>query len=262
MKYKFDKKEHVHTLNGKPLTGTSSVINVLSKPLTYWASGLACECFGWLNPKKHENDAVQNALRSGFEMVKALDLDSYASLLDRAYRAHATKLKEAAATGTDLHAELERFVKWSMGKDVVKVGVFDPKIHPFIDWANLNVKRFIASEAHCYSERLWVGGIVDAVAELNDGSYAVIDFKSSKEAYPGQFIQAAGYAIQIMENGLFSEDGKHSKKLDKNIASLIVVPFGATKVEPYIRNNVDEYSKAFESVVGLYRLLGMEYEKS
>ncbi len=256
MKYKFDLENHVHSLDGRPLTGTSSVINVLSKPLTYWASGLACECFGWLNPKKHDNDAVQNALREGFDMVKALDLDSYAKLLDRAYRAHATKLKEAAGTGTDLHAELERFVKSRMGKN--KETVFDPKIQPFIDWSDANVKRFIASEAHCYSERLWCGGIVDAIAELKDGTYAVIDFKSSKEAYVSQFIQAAGYAIQIMENGLFSENGKHSKNLDAPIVSLIVIPFGAEKVEPSIRNNVDEYSKGFEQAVGLYRLLGME----
>ena len=48
MIYKFDDKNHLHTLNGKALTGTSSIGNVLAKPLTWWASGLAVSKLGWI----------------------------------------------------------------------------------------------------------------------------------------------------------------------------------------------------------------------
>ena len=60
-----------------------------------------------------------------------------------------------------------------------------------------HVEQFLLSEAHCYSERLWVGGITDCVARMKNGKLAVIDFKSSKDAYYGQFVQVAGYALQL-----------------------------------------------------------------
>ena len=131
-------------------------------------------------------------------------------------------------------------------------------IMPFVIWSNKNVKKYEYSEAHCFDEELWVGGISDAGAELKDGSYAVIDFKSSKEAYTNQFIQAAGYALQIDKNGLWSKDGKMNKKLDKPINALIIVPFGAEEIKPEIRYVISEYRKGFEWCVGLYRLLGLD----
>jgi len=256
MKYKFSKENHLHTLNGKPLTGTSSIVSVLAKPLTYWASGLAVAEFGWLNPKKFSPEECQKALQEKFKMVKGLSDIQYGKLLDKAYRAHATNLKKTAKAGTDLHAELERFVKSEMGKN--KENHFDKQIQPYIDWSKKNVKKYIASEAHCYSEKLWVGGIFDAMAELNDGNVAIIDFKSSRDAYPSQFLQSAGYVIQVEENGLFSQGGEHNKKIDQKITQLIIVPFGAEKVEPKIRNNIGDYKKGFEASVVLYRLLGLE----
>lgn len=256
MKYEFNNKEHLHLLDDQPLTGTSSIGNVLAKPLTWWASGLACEKFGWLNPKKHTPESVKTALQEGWERVKGLSLEAYEKLLGEAYKAHSVKLKDSAEAGTDLHAELEDYVKAMMKLKPIRK--YNEKIQPFIDWADENVKEFLCSEAHCFDEELWVGGITDCVAELNDGKLAVIDFKSSKEAYTNQFIQAAGYAIQADRNGLFSEDGNHSKKLEKPIELLIVVPFGATKIIPNIKNNIEDYKTGFRHCVGLYRLLGLD----
>src|SRR3990167_3478811 len=259
MKYQLigENGQHLHTLDGKPLTGTSSVEAVLSKPLTWWASGLAVSKFGWLNPKKHTPEECAVACEEGFERVRNLERDDYAKLLDEAYRAHSVKLKDSAKSGTDLHAELEKWVKYRMGI-IKESGKISDKITPFVLWAEDNVKRFLWSEAHCFDSDLWVGGISDAGAELNDGAYAVIDFKSSKEAYMNQFIQAAGYALQIDKNGLWSKDGKMNKKLDKPINALIIVPFGAEEIKPEIRYVISEYRKGFEWCVGLYRLLGLD----
>jgi hypothetical protein len=268
MNYKFDSKIHLHLLDGKPLTGTSSIGDVLAKPLTWWASGLACKELGWLNPKlSSKEDRLSNA-KAMLATFPTMTAESYLDLLDRAYKAHSVKLKDSAKSGTDLHAELERYVKYVMRTskedyeplfDGMK---FDSKIKLFIEWAENNVKHFIASEAHCFDEELWVGGIVDCVAELNDGKIAVIDFKSAKEAYPTHFLQTAGYTIQIEKNGLFSEDGEHSKTLNKPIEVLIVVPFGAEKVEPQIRLDVESYKSGFRSAVNLYRLLGLEKQNA
>jgi hypothetical protein len=257
-KYCFDKKQHLHTLDGKALTGTSSVIAVLSKPLTYWAAGLAVEKFGWLNPKKFAKEECERKAFETQELIKVLEHEDYLKLLDEAYRAHAVKLDDTATKGKDLHSELERWVKSQMGKN--KENHFDPKIQPFIDWAKENVKKFIASEANTYSEKLWVGGVIDCVAEMKDGTLAIIDFKSSKEAYPNQLIQVAGYALQAEESGLFDETGKHNKKLDKPIETIIIVPFGGDPITPAVRKNISEWKQGFEWVVGLYRILG--YEKN
>ena len=116
MNYRFDKKEHLHFLGDRPLTGTSSVENILSKPLTWWAAGLAVSKFGWLNPKKHTPEECAVACEEAFERIKNLERDEYAALLNEAYRAHSVKLKDSAKAGVDLHKILERFVKAEMRK--------------------------------------------------------------------------------------------------------------------------------------------------
>lgn len=266
--YKFDSEKHLHTLNTIALTGTSSVVDVLAKPLTWWASGLAVGKLGWTKAtdwKTLKTDEAKEAdlkrrlevAEPALDMIKGMDSVSYLKLLDEAYKAHSVKLDKSAKAGTDLHAELEMYVKWKMGKnlEVGTVMQFEPKIQPFIDWADKNVKKFLWSEAHCYSEKLWCGGISDAGAELNDGTIAIIDFKSAKDAYTGHFIQCAGYAIEIEENGLFDSTGTHTKKIDGTIGALVVVPFGAKEVYPVIMRDVDAHKKAFEAAVVLYRLM-------
>lgn len=261
-RYKFDETNHLHLFNQngewKPLTGTSSIGNVLAKPLTWWASGLAVMKFGWLDPKKNTPKNVKSALTEGYKRVMTLSLSDYAKLLGEAYKAHSVRLKDTAIAGIDLHAELERFIKSEMGKK--KETDFDSKITPYIVWSKKNIKRYIASEVHCFDEspNMFVGGITDSVAELMDGKLAVIDFKSSKEAYTNQFIQAAGYALQINKNGLWDVNGTKNLMLEKPIEVLIVVPFGAEIVEPVIRYDVESYQQGFKNCVQLYRLLGMD----
>lgn len=268
MKYLFDDSKHLHTLDGIALTGTSSVMDVIAKPLTWWASGLAVKEFGCVDPKvltkikggkatKKETAAHFSSLETKLSEIRVMNIDSYSELVDKAYRAHTVKLADSAQAGTDLHAVLENWIKFKMGKNAEPH--FDAetieKIKPFTDWAESNVKEFVWSEANCYSERLFVGGISDAGAILNDGTLAVIDFKSAKEAYKSHFCQAAGYAIEIEENGLFSANGQHAKKIEQKVCALIVVPFGAKTVLPVIMRDVDEFKKAFEAAVVLYRLL-------
>lgn len=127
-------------------------------------------------------------------------------------------------------------------------------ILPFIEWAKTNVKQFIWSEAHCYSERLWTGGITDVGAELIDGTLAIIDFKSNKEVYASHFIQIAGYDLEIQENGIYDSTGTANKKVG-TIGAYIVVPFGAKKVVPVVERDIEKYKRGFEACVSLYRLI-------
>jgi len=255
MRYQFNEKLHLHLLDDKPLTGTSSVEDVLSKNLVWWAAELAAvECL-------ESGEKIETIRQEYEEAAKSKDKKSAIDALQKKYPifktaryAHYQSKNKSAKKGVNLHEELEAFVKGEMG--IIKKREYDPKIQPFIEWAKENVKRFLYSEAHCFDEELWVGGISDAGAELMDGKYAVIDFKSSKEVYTNQFIQTAGYATQIDKNGLWDKNGEVNKKLDK-IEALIVVPFGAEIIKPDIRFNVDDYKQGFEWCVGLYRLLGL-----
>ena len=252
--YHFDEENHLHTLNGTPLTRTSSVIDVLAKPLTWWASGKAVEKLGWLNPKKSsEEERIKNA-EPILGIIKGMETGDYLKLLDKAYSAHKDSLDKSAKKGTDLHAELEKYVKSEMGIWNHQIKDLDKRILPFVEWSKKNIDEFLFSEAHTYSERLWTGGIVDAGAKLKDGSVAIIDFKSSKEAYTGQFIQAGGYALEVEESGVFDNKGEKNKKIEP-ITKLIIVPFGADPVLPVVMSNVQAYKDGFESAVKLYRLI-------
>jgi hypothetical protein len=252
MTYNFNEVKHIHSLDGKPLMGASTVVSVLAKPLTWWASGLAVAKFGWLNPKKNSPEAVEKALKAGWKTVTKLPLEAYEQLLAEAYKAHSVKLADTAEAGTDLHAELERYVKNTMNN---VMATYDEKIYPFIEWSTKNVKKFLYSEAHSYDEETWTGGISDAGAELNNGQIAVFDFKSSAEAYKNQAVQAGGYALQIDKNGLWNAEGTKNKKLDKPIDVIYIVPFGAKKIEPVLFADVPSYKEAFKAAVVLHKLL-------
>lgn len=264
MRYQFVDKEHAHFLDGKRLTGTSSVTGVLAKPLTWWASGKAVEKLGWMNPKYNDDKKRLEHVQPYFDKVQQFGQMpngemEYLKLLDTAYRSHFDDNKETKKAGTDLHAELEMFVKASIEVDGIATYMGSPSdsLISFAKWSVANVKRFIASEAHSYNEELWVGGIMDAVAELKDGGIAVIDFKSAKDAYVDHFIQVGGYATQVEKNGLFTKDGKqvHEPML---VDELIVIPFGAKEFKVERRNNTTDYKEGFRHAVALYRLMGLE----
>lgn len=264
------KANHIHQIfdkgEWKNLIGTSTVLGVLAKPLTWWASGLAVSELGWVKagdwkllktPELKEADLKRRIAHTlpVFEEIKGLTVEEYIKKLDKAYKAHSVKLDSSAEKGKDLHAELERYVRDHM--EGIE-GEYDEEIQPFIEWAEVNVKRFLWSELHCYSKTHWIGGITDAGAELKNGEIAIIDFKSSKEAYPSQFLQIGGYDIQLSENGGFTKTGDKVFALEKPVSQYIVVPFGAETPVPVVVTDVETHKRIFLHVLEVYRwtLLG------
>jgi hypothetical protein len=277
MNYKFDKENHLHSLDDKPLLGTSTVVGVISKPLTWWASGLAVAKLGWIKPltayskpkptkeqiAANEKDRLIAAEFKLEELVKMHtdnEPEKYLALLDKAYRAHAEKLETSADKGTDMHAELEGYVKLMIAEHRGEpITFFDGFHHPavklFAAWAVKNVKKFLVSEGHCYSEQLWTGGICDLLFEDLEGRLGIMDFKSSKEAYLSQFFQIAGYDIAISENGLFDENGQLLYKVDRDIGYYAVFPFGMEKPQPQFHYDTAGARKGFEAATVLHKLI-------
>ena len=265
-RYSFDKEKHIHLLNNKPLYGTTTVLSVIAKPLTWWASGLAVKelsgiedtsIFTKMKNRKATPDEIANAkdsVKLWLDDHKDMDVDTYLPLLDKAYRAHSIRLEETAQAGTDLHYELERYVE-DMINGSSSFLDYDEKIRPFIGWASTNVKRFLWSEGYCYSERLWVGGICDVGVELNNGQIGIMDFKSAKAVYPSHYFQDAGYDILISENGIHDINGKRIYMPDRPFDFYSVVPFGAKEVIPQFNYDLDGCKNAFVASLNLYKEL-------
>jgi hypothetical protein len=269
MDYKFvdEKREHLHTLDGKPLIGTSTACGIIGKDgaLAWWAAELAAV-------EALSTEAFYPELRGEFQAVKALpDVKERKAAMDALQKkypafkaarfAHYNAKNDAADKGVDMHAELEQYVKACIennkGVPVPTGGAIEHKaVKAFAAWAVEHVERFLLSEAHCYSERLWVGGITDCVAKMKDGRLAVIDFKSSKDAYYGQFVQAGGYALLLEEKGAFTAEGKPIITMMSpvhKITALYVVPFGSSDPTPREHLDVEGRKQNFEAAVHLYK---------
>lgn len=264
--YKFDKVRHYHSYEGRPLVGTSGVVNVVAKPLNWWVSGLAVQVLGIPDPK------VLTKIKNGkanptevTELMKALSIkksliagmtdQEYFKLLDSAYRAHQTTLSDKAEEGTDLHAELERFVKDQIEGITEPIKKYHPRITPFIIWYNQNVKEPLWSETHCYSTTHWLGGISDFGFIDKQGLIGIMDFKSSKTAYPTQFWQCAGYDIQITENGGHSSSGDKIFTLPAPINYYAIFPFGAENPAPIFEFDTEGCKAAFLACLLLHNKL-------
>lgn len=264
--YQFDPKRHCHTLESRPLVGTSSVLSILQKPLCFWASGLAVREFGCPDPKvltKIKNGTATEKERVSLELAateklleyRQMDSKAYMRLLDRAYRAHQTTLADKADAGTDLHSDCERFIKDEMQSKGAEAGSYPEKIRPLIDWSRQNVKRYHWSEGHCYSKTHWIGGISDAGYERSDGTLGILDFKSSRQVFVSQYVQLAGYDLQIAENGIFTANGERLAEPIKGISEYAVFPFGATEPAPSFYSGTEAMKQGFLSALYLYKLL-------
>lgn len=250
-KYRFDPDIHAHYLDDKCLMGTSTVCGVLGKPLSWWASGKAVELLGWTNKNVEKNIKRRILTCTPYlQTIKSMTATQYLELLDLAYANHQTSLKKSAVKGTDLHAELEKWVKSVMeGNEIEPI----EQIMPFVSWCKQYVKRFLFSELHTYSEVLWLGGIADCGVEMTNGDYGIIDFKSAKDAYFEHYLQCAGYVIQLEENGGFTATGDKIFTLDKPIEFMAVCPFGSKDIVPRTRHNVAEFKESFKATVQIYK---------
>jgi hypothetical protein len=273
-RYRFDAENHVHLLDGRPLVGTSRVGNVLAKPLAWYGSGKAVEVFGCPNPKvltkiknrkatAEEKQAHEDAMKLALSVVKNMTVEEYSVMVDTAYRAHDTYMRQRAKGGTETHAECEAFIKSEMDKTdatIIPATAYDEKIRLFIEWSRENVKRWLWSEGHCYSEKYWIGGICDAGYEKLDGTLGILDFKSTKEAYVPQFWQCAGYDIQIKENGVLDKDG--NLILDPSsvwaFSEYCIFAFGGDTPKPYFFSDPKGAKEAFLATLLIYNKLPQE----
>jgi hypothetical protein len=199
--YGFDKKNHIHLLDGKPLHGVTTVLgDIIAKGdgIIQWAWKLGREGKDW----KEQRDG-------------------------------------AGTKGTDIHLEVERYVRGCMdGTDVS----YDRSIKQFVDWSVASDVKFLASEKNVYSKELWVGGICDLILEI-DGKRYIGDVKTSKSIYWSQFLQMGAYQLCLEEMGEKPFDGSVIIRMGKD-----------GSFETQMSLNTDRDKQGFIHALELYKI--------
>lgn len=218
--YVFDEKAHLHTLEGKPLTGVTTVLGVIAKPaLIQWAANTAIEYV----------KANLEALRLGDNNV-----------LIEAKTAHNKKKEAAGEWGTTFHSKAEAYINLCIEKGSV-LPYEDEDIKKFVVWSIENNVKFLSSEKHLYSREWWVGGIADIICEI-DGKRYIGDIKTSSGIYPEAIVQTCAYAKMAQEMGEKDFDGVIIINCDKR---------GGFKTQSF--HDIPQGIKVFESALNIYR---------
>lgn len=213
--FHFSEEAHLYVLDGKPLTGVTTILGVIAKPaLIQWSADEAVKFLGWMNPKYESPEKIAESVKAKLSEIKELDEQGFLTLLSDARVQHAKRKKDAASTGTDSHSAVEEIVKKAI-VTVVNGGKLDKTldysntesktvetvVNSFIKWAVDNDITFLESEKRLYSKKHWYAGTCDLVF-LKDGKKFVGDIKTSSGIYGREyFFQMAGYQIALEEQG-------------------------------------------------------------
>lgn len=118
------------------------------------------------------------------------------------------EIVRAAETGTYAHALIDHEVK---GVEVdVDTSHFTPEqfeqvercMSAFRKWWKAYDVEIADTEVRLVSESMQYGGTFDAVGRVS-GTFALIDWKTSKAIYSDYLVQLAGYCLLIEESGMF-----------------------------------------------------------
>lgn len=227
MAYRFNKEKHLHQIEvegvWKNLTGCTTVLNVVAKPnLIQWAADMAVGNFGWI--KAHEWQEVNGKLKKiavpkdkrlklameGLKKITVMDQERFLEALDAARVAHSKRKERSGTYGTRTHDEISKVIIDGMQNNDGHVRPEEAtsenvSVKNFVSWASKNMVRFLETEKNIYSERLWIGGIVDFVCEI-DGKVWIGDIKTSGSGiYPENFWQMAGYHLMLTDMGFYPQ---------------------------------------------------------
>lgn len=238
--FHFDAAKHRYTLDGRDMTGCTTILGVIAKPaLIQWAANEAVKY-----AKEHISERF-TAVGAALYYKQAIGIAEI--VLDEAKTAHAKKRDKAADQGTDTHAEVEAYVKLSItqfGGGAATGVVYPSSIAPFVNWALANNVRFVSSEQQFYSRSLFVAGTCDLIFEMAGKRY-LADIKTFKKLWDRTpFFQMAGYGLMAVEMGEKPFDGYVVLNLPKEGG-----------FEDYWSYDVEGDTEGFLAAVKLYRAI-------
>lgn len=236
-RFTFEEKTHSYKLDGKRLTGVTTIIGVLDKPaLVAWSANCVADC-------------LEEHLTKG-ETITFKEIDE-------ARTAWAKKRDKAGDTGTRIHNAIEEYVKSkinSQPEPILELTEGELKMfEKFKEWEKENDVKFLLSEQKLYSEKYWFAGTVDLVVEIKGKKY-IADIKTAKDIYTTNYIQMAGYHIALEELGKIKDlEGYIVINLPKDLKAN-----GEAKFKEKRIYNTEDFKKAFLNCLELYKFLNKE----
>lgn len=238
--FKFEEGKHRYTLDGKPLTGVTTILQVIAKPaLIQWSADMAC---GFIRDWAEKNTGASGDT----------PFDELILALAEARLAHRKRKEAAGDIGTDAHKEIEYLVIDAIKNNdgLTRLipnnndnGQVRKMVDNFLTWATENKVKFLESEKRLYSKEHWYAGTVDLVFEM-DGKRYIGDVKTSSAIYNEHFYQMAAYDICLQEMGQEKVDGYIVINLKKD---------GTMDLK--MAQNVEINKQAFLHALGLYRII-------
>lgn len=237
-RFQFKESNHSYTLDGKKLTGVTTIIGVLDKPaLVSWSANTAVD---YIKEKGEDFGFEDESI-----IVKKEELEN-------ARKAWCKKRDNAGDVGTMCHAWIEEYAKSKINSTE-----YSPKyeneqvekmVEKFIKWSEENNIKFLLSEQKLYSEKYWYAGTVDLLIE-REGKKYIADIKTAKDIYQTNFIQMAGYHIALEELGKVQDLAGYTvinipKELDKK---------GNAKIKVRTLYKTQQHKNAFLNCLDLYR---------
>lgn len=205
----FDEAKHYYYLDGKKLSGVTTVLGVIAKPqLIPWSAGVAVDYI--------DGFVKEVAVHADWDAM--LNDGTWDKITKEARTAYAKKRDDAASKGTDTHALIEDLIKEAISVDgylTVSRPPENKQIGYFIDWAVMNQVKFLCSEKKLHSRSMWLAGTADFTCEI-DGKRYVGDIKTGKAIYPTYFVQTAAYRAMLEESGEESYHGSVIVNLPKD----------------------------------------------
>jgi len=170
-----------------------------------------------------------------------------------ARQAHKRSLNEASSLGTDVHGEVEEYIKKCIANGGKLAGVVfhgSEQAQLFMKWAEEEGVEFLASEKVVYSKRLWTAGTLDFLCRTK-GKLFVGDVKTSNWISPKHFLQCGAYA-EFWEEMSYTRD-------ERRIQGIVIVNLprsGGIKVvtNDNVGMSVDNLKRGFEDVVRLVKM--------
>jgi len=240
--FQFDEESHSYFMDGKPMTGCTTILGVMAKPaLIPWAARMAVEYV-------REHSSLRKIAHEQVEQAPSIETlyEVSEETLQLAQKAHTQFRDKRAAEGTDLHALAEEYIKSCIanGGDPRSAGGGDNEaIRKFADWAITENITFKESEVKLFSKKLFVAGTADFMFE-KEGKLFVGDIKNKKKIYGREsFFQCAGYSKMRSEMTGEAFDG------------YCVVRLWENEIEPLWSFDTEGDQEGFMACVRLYRLL-------
>lgn len=106
-------------------------------------------------------------------------------------------MRNAAAFGTRVHSVAEHVARggWQVN------GELEPYALAIREFLDTYVDEVLNTELELVSHNMRFGGTVDLYCRLKDGSYAVVDYKTSSQLTREHGLQTAAYALLCRESG-------------------------------------------------------------